>query len=70
MSSFAKTMFIENPGTPLTSANPEFQAVILSGYGSRMYPLTEESNLPKALLPIANKVTTTVHLFLFLDFSL
>jgi len=33
----------------------EFQAVILAGYGSRMYPLTEEDSLPKALLPIANK---------------
>ncbi|KAG4095298.1 nucleotide-diphospho-sugar transferase [Neocallimastix lanati (nom. inval.)] len=33
----------------------EFQAVILAGYGNRMYPLTEENSLPKALLPIANK---------------
>jgi len=49
-------MFIDSQSTPLASANPEFQAVILAGYGSRMYPLTEESNLPKALLPIANQV--------------
>lgn len=33
----------------------EFQAVILAGYGNRMYPLTEEYSLPKALLPVANK---------------
>ncbi len=49
-------MFLDSPSTPLASANPEFQAVVLAGYGSRMYPLTEESNLPKALLPIANQV--------------
>ena len=31
----------------------EFQAVILAGYGNRLYPLTQ--SLPKALLPVANK---------------
>ncbi|KAG0171193.1 Eukaryotic translation initiation factor 2B, subunit 3 gamma, 58kDa [Apophysomyces sp. BC1015] len=35
----------------------EFVAVILAGYGSsnRLYPISEEDNLPKALLPVANK---------------
>ncbi|KAG1436430.1 hypothetical protein G6F56_013560 [Rhizopus delemar] len=35
----------------------EFQAVILAGYGSsnRLYPISEEDNLPKALLPVGNK---------------
>ncbi|KAI8366403.1 nucleotide-diphospho-sugar transferase [Choanephora cucurbitarum] len=35
----------------------EFQAVILAGYGSsnRLYPISEEENLPKALLPVGNK---------------
>ncbi|ORZ03016.1 nucleotide-diphospho-sugar transferase [Syncephalastrum racemosum] len=35
----------------------EFQAVVLAGYGSsnRLYPISEEDNLPKALLPVANK---------------
>ncbi|KAG2173592.1 hypothetical protein INT43_005010 [Umbelopsis isabellina] len=35
----------------------EFQAIILAGYGSsnRLYPIIEEDNLPKALLPVANK---------------
>ncbi|KAI7907889.1 nucleotide-diphospho-sugar transferase [Cokeromyces recurvatus] len=35
----------------------EFQAVILGGYGSsnRLYPISEEDNLPKALLPVGNK---------------
>ncbi|RKO97343.1 hypothetical protein CXG81DRAFT_15963 [Caulochytrium protostelioides] len=33
----------------------EFQAVILAGYGNRLYPLTEEATLPKALLPVANR---------------
>ncbi|KAJ3347724.1 hypothetical protein HDU91_006718, partial [Kappamyces sp. JEL0680] len=41
--------------TPSLSLPQEFIAIILCGYGARMYPLTEESNLPKALLPIANK---------------
>ncbi|CAG8500384.1 10957_t:CDS:10 [Diversispora eburnea] len=29
----------------------EFQAIILAGYGHKLYPLTEENNVPKALLP-------------------
>ncbi|KAI7867027.1 nucleotide-diphospho-sugar transferase [Spinellus fusiger] len=41
----------------------EFQAVVLAGYGSsnsspppcRLYPIAEEDNMPKALLPVANK---------------
>ncbi|KAI8079620.1 nucleotide-diphospho-sugar transferase [Gilbertella persicaria] len=35
----------------------EFQAVILAGFGSsnRLYPISEEENLPKALLPVGNK---------------
>ncbi|KAG2186470.1 hypothetical protein INT44_002692 [Umbelopsis vinacea] len=35
----------------------EFQAIILAGYGSsnRLYPITEDDNIPKALLPVANK---------------
>ncbi|CAO3615490.1 unnamed protein product [Cunninghamella blakesleeana] len=35
----------------------EFQAVILAGYGSsnRLYPISEDENLPKALLPVGNK---------------
>ncbi|KAI8094462.1 nucleotide-diphospho-sugar transferase [Thamnidium elegans] len=35
----------------------EFQAVVLAGYGSsnRLYPISEEDNLPKALLPVGNK---------------
>ncbi|KAG2226768.1 hypothetical protein INT45_005733 [Circinella minor] len=35
----------------------EFQAVVLAGYGStnRLYPISEEDNVPKALLPVANK---------------
>ncbi|KAI9307092.1 nucleotide-diphospho-sugar transferase [Cunninghamella echinulata] len=35
----------------------EFQAVILAGYGSsnRLYPISEDDNLPKALLPVGNK---------------
>ncbi|KAI9339478.1 nucleotide-diphospho-sugar transferase [Pilaira anomala] len=35
----------------------EFQAVVLAGYGSsnRLYPISEEDNLPKALLPVGNR---------------
>ncbi|KAK9768677.1 Translation initiation factor eIF-2B subunit gamma [Basidiobolus ranarum] len=33
----------------------EFQAIVLAGHGNRMSPLTNEENLPKALLPVANK---------------
>ncbi|KAJ1917192.1 Translation initiation factor eIF-2B subunit gamma [Tieghemiomyces parasiticus] len=34
---------------------PEFQAVILAGNKGSLYPLTADDNLPKALLPIANR---------------
>lgn len=37
------------------SRSREFTAVILAGYGASLYPLTEPENLPKALLPIANR---------------
>ncbi|KAF8981570.1 hypothetical protein BGZ52_002729 [Haplosporangium bisporale] len=40
---------------PYRKRVPEFQAVIMAGYGNGLYPLTEESNMPKALLPIANQ---------------
>ncbi|KAG0038869.1 hypothetical protein BGZ82_010585 [Podila clonocystis] len=40
---------------PYRKRVPEFQAVIMAGYGNGLYPLTEESNIPKALLPIANQ---------------
>ncbi|KAI8982067.1 nucleotide-diphospho-sugar transferase [Mycotypha africana] len=35
----------------------EFQAVVLAGYGSsnRLYPISEEESMPKALLPVGNK---------------
>ncbi|ORX56896.1 nucleotide-diphospho-sugar transferase [Hesseltinella vesiculosa] len=35
----------------------EFQAVILAGYGSsnKLYPISEDENLPKALLPVGNR---------------
>ncbi|KAL7749212.1 Translation initiation factor eIF-2B subunit gamma [Sorochytrium milnesiophthora] len=33
----------------------EFQAVVLAGYGNQLYPLTEKENVPKALLPVADK---------------
>ncbi|KAI9310687.1 nucleotide-diphospho-sugar transferase [Dichotomocladium elegans] len=35
----------------------EFQAVVLAGYGStnRLYPICDEDNMPKALLPVGNK---------------
>ncbi|KAI8881201.1 nucleotide-diphospho-sugar transferase, partial [Backusella circina FSU 941] len=35
----------------------EFQAVVFAGYGSsnRLYPISEEDSLPKALLPVGNK---------------
>ncbi|KAF9915934.1 hypothetical protein BX616_005033 [Lobosporangium transversale] len=34
---------------------PEFQAIIMAGYGNGLYPLTEENNMPKALLPVVNQ---------------
>ncbi|KAI8907157.1 nucleotide-diphospho-sugar transferase [Gorgonomyces haynaldii] len=43
-------MLFENQTFPL-----EFQAVLLAGYGKKLYPLTEDKNAPKALLPVANK---------------
>ncbi|KAL0073242.1 nucleotide-diphospho-sugar transferase [Phycomyces blakesleeanus] len=35
----------------------EFQAIVLAGYGSsnRLYPIAEDDNMPKALLPVGNK---------------
>ncbi|KAJ1678261.1 Translation initiation factor eIF-2B subunit gamma, partial [Spiromyces aspiralis] len=33
----------------------EFTAVVLAGRGNSLFPLTEDSNLPKALLPVANR---------------
>ncbi|CCJ29379.1 unnamed protein product [Pneumocystis jirovecii] len=38
-----------------TSDFHDFQAIIFSGFGNGLYPLTETNNLPKALLPLANK---------------
>ncbi|OLL23920.1 putative translation initiation factor eIF-2B subunit gamma [Neolecta irregularis DAH-3] len=43
---------------PLSTA-VEFQTIIFAGFGNNLYPLTEESNLPKALLPIANEPLIT-----------
>ncbi|KAF9579455.1 hypothetical protein BGW38_004276, partial [Lunasporangiospora selenospora] len=40
---------------PYRKRVPEFQAVIMAGYGNGLYPLTEENNMPKALLPIVNQ---------------
>ncbi|CAG8448003.1 11234_t:CDS:10 [Acaulospora colombiana] len=37
------------------SRHLEFQAIVLAGYGNSLYPLTEDNNVPKALLPVANK---------------
>ncbi|TPX39331.1 hypothetical protein SeMB42_g06006 [Synchytrium endobioticum] len=34
---------------------PEFQAILLCGYGSRLYPLAADEGITKALLPVANK---------------
>ncbi|KAI9505025.1 Translation initiation factor eIF-2B subunit gamma [Coemansia spiralis] len=39
----------------LDSREPEFKAVVLALQDDGMYPLTERENMPKALLPIANK---------------
>ncbi|KAG5440227.1 hypothetical protein PCANB_001797 [Pneumocystis canis] len=38
-----------------TNSLYDLQAIILSGFGNGLYPLTEANNLPKALLPISNK---------------
>ncbi|KAI1316140.1 hypothetical protein EDD11_010378 [Mortierella claussenii] len=40
---------------PYRKRVPEFQAVIMAGYGNGLYPLSEENNMPKALLPVANQ---------------
>ncbi|GJJ78209.1 translation initiation factor eIF-2B subunit gamma [Entomortierella parvispora] len=40
---------------PYRERVPEFQAIIMAGYGNGLYPLTEENNMPKALLPIVNQ---------------
>lgn len=39
------------------AATADLQAVVLAGYGNRLYPLVDDtpSGLPKALLPVANK---------------
>ncbi|RKP24085.1 hypothetical protein SYNPS1DRAFT_23817 [Syncephalis pseudoplumigaleata] len=41
--------------TTRISRSTELQAVVLAGYGNRLGALTEEENLPKALLPVANR---------------
>ncbi|KAJ1972197.1 Translation initiation factor eIF-2B subunit gamma [Dimargaris xerosporica] len=46
--------FDQSHAGKLTSV-PEFQAVILAGNKASLYPLAVEDNLPKALLPIANR---------------
>ncbi|KAJ3040929.1 Centromere/kinetochore protein zw10 [Rhizophlyctis rosea] len=48
---------VEGRGSKMVNENPEFQAVILAGHGThgKLYPLAEEDNVPKALLPIAGK---------------
>jgi translation initiation factor eIF-2B subunit gamma len=38
-----------------TEMEAEFQAIIMSGYGNSLYPLTMESSVPKGLLPVQNK---------------
>ncbi|KAF8929587.1 nucleotide-diphospho-sugar transferase [Dissophora ornata] len=40
---------------PYRKRVPEFQAIIMAGYGNGLYPLTEENNMPKALLPVVNQ---------------
>ncbi|KAI8842552.1 nucleotide-diphospho-sugar transferase [Chytridium lagenaria] len=39
----------------ISALSRELKGVILAGRGTRMFPLTEGENLPKAFLPIANK---------------
>lgn len=50
-------MFFEKEKQKYQHRISEFQAIVLAGYGSsnRLYPLTEEENLPKSLLPVANR---------------
>jgi translation initiation factor eIF-2B subunit gamma len=38
----------------MSRLQPEFQVIIMSGYGANLYPLTCDS-MPKGLLPIGNK---------------
>ncbi|KAF9434536.1 hypothetical protein BGZ76_007850 [Entomortierella beljakovae] len=40
---------------PYRKRVPEFQAIIMAGYGNGLYPLTDENNMPKALLPVVNQ---------------
>lgn len=40
---------------PKSHSVTEFQGVILAGFGNRLYPLTEDDHVPKALLPVVNK---------------
>ncbi|KAF9956468.1 hypothetical protein BGZ65_002681, partial [Modicella reniformis] len=40
---------------PFRRRVPEFQAIIMAGYGNGLYPLTDEGNMPKALLPVVNQ---------------
>ncbi|KAJ3218191.1 hypothetical protein HDU67_006453 [Dinochytrium kinnereticum] len=39
----------------VSALSRELKGIILAGRGTRMFPLAEEENLPKALLPVANK---------------
>ena len=40
---------------PVTAVNLGFQAVILCGAGQGLYPFTQAEDVPKALLPLANR---------------
>ncbi|TPX35740.1 hypothetical protein SmJEL517_g01952 [Synchytrium microbalum] len=48
-------MFSISEKTPRPPRVPEFQAIVLCGYGSRLYPLAADEGVTKALLPVANK---------------
>ncbi|GJJ06382.1 hypothetical protein Clacol_000573 [Clathrus columnatus] len=64
-SNFGYSQFVDQmdlSSTNVTSNTPEFQAVILAGYGNSLTPLTndhKETASPKALLPIGNKPMIT-----------